>query len=146
MVRLVFPQHNFSMREGAGGTEIFDALRKRWVKLSPEEWVRQNMVQYLLQEKSYPAALMGVEKEIKLGTLRKRFDLLVYDRVHQPWMLVECKAMEVPLSQDVLDQALRYHLSIPCKYIVITNGHYCFAYRTDQAALLSVDTLPDFPA
>jgi len=86
------------MREGAGGTEIFDALRKRWVKLSPEEWVRQNMVQYLLEEKSYPAALIGVEKEIKLGSLRKRFDLLVYDRAHQPWMLLECKAMEVPLS------------------------------------------------
>lgn len=146
MVSLVFPAYPFKIREEEGGPVIFDPLRRRWVKLSPEEWVRQNMMQYLLQTMCYPSALVGVEKEIKLGSLRKRFDLLVYNRDHQPWMVLECKAMEVPLTQSVLDQVLLYRLSLSCRYMVITNGETCYAYETHGDQLISLTSLPSFPA
>ena len=95
MVAIEFPEASFRMRREAGRDMIFDSLRRRWVKLTPEEWVRQNIINYLVQEKKYPAALIAVEKSLRLGELLKRFDLLVYNSNQQPWMLIECKSMAI---------------------------------------------------
>ena len=87
---------------------------KKWVSPeAPEEWVRQNFLQYLLQVKDYPAALVSIEKEIRVGEMRKRYDIVVYDRGTQPWLLVECKQTSIVLGRDALDQALRYHIQVP---------------------------------
>src|SRR5262245_22178011 len=101
MIKLLYPTHPFKIKTEAGSETIFDELRKRWIKLTPEEWVRQNFVQYLIQIKKYPASLVAIEKEIYLNELKKRFDVLVYSKQHRPWMMVECKSMEVPISEKI---------------------------------------------
>ena len=110
--------------------------------LTPEEWVRQNFVQYLIRAKSYPSSLIALEKEIQLGELRKRFDILVYDKDHQPWMMIECKAGEIKLDDAVLQQVLRYNISVPVKYIVITNGGITYAWKKESDSLRSIQEIP----
>ena len=90
--------------------------------LTPEEWVRQNFLNYLVKKMDYPGALMSIEKEMNLGELRKRCDIVVYTREAEPWMIVECKEMGVPLNNTVLEQIVRYHIALPVPYLVITNG------------------------
>lgn len=144
MIKIVFPSPTFQIKEEDEKEFIFDAIRKQWVRLTPEEWVRQNLLQYFIQTKQYPAAYIGVEKEIKLGELKKRFDLLLYNREHQPWMLVECKAMDVELTENVLEQLIRYHLTIPVPYLVISNGVYTYAWSKNESRLISLTELPAF--
>ncbi len=123
---------------------IFDTFRKTWVYVTEEEWVRQNFLSYLTLELKYPAALIAVEKEIKLYELIKRFDILVYDSNHKPWMLVECKAPQVKLNDDVLQQVLRYNISVPVNYVVITNGHLTYAFEKKQGKLSGMSEMPSF--
>lgn len=138
-----FPEPGFRIKKEEGREYIFDALRKKWVALTPEEWVRQNFVQYLLQVKNYPASLIALEKEIKLGELKKRFDILVYDNNHQPWMMIECKAVEVNLDEKVLEQVLRYNVSVPVTFIVITNGEKTYAWQRLTSGLEMLEDIPD---
>lgn len=142
MMNITYPEPAFRMRQEGGKDFIFDALRKKWLLLTPEEWVRQNFVQYLLQVKKYPSALIALEKEIKLGELKKRFDVLVYDNNHQPWMMVECKAATIQLDEKVLEQALRYNISVPVEYIVITNGDATYGWRRAAGKLELLEELP----
>ena len=142
MIRIEYPAHPFRMREEEGKEFIFDELRKLWVRLTPEEWVRQNFLQYLVQVAQYPASLIAIERELKLGELRKRFDILVYNRQHQPWLMVECKAMEVTLDNSVLQQVLRYNIAVPVPFLVVTNGHYCAGFEKQGRELQLIDTLP----
>ena len=137
-----YPDPGFKIKEEKGKEFIFDPLRKKWIVLTPEEWVRQNFVQYLLQVKNYPASLIAIEKEIKLGELKKRFDILVYDNNHQPWMMIECKAAAIKLDGKVLEQILRYNISVPVRYLVVTNGADCFGWiRLDG----KLNLIPDIP-
>jgi hypothetical protein len=106
--------------------------------------VRQNFIQYLLQVKNYPAAYMAVERRMKLGELNKRFDLLVFDKAAQPWMLVECKAMEEKLDSRVLWQVLRYNMAIPIKYLVVTNGEECHAFVKGLTDFEGIAALPTY--
>src|SRR5688572_4340412 len=122
MIEVLYPEPRFRMKQEGDRQYIFDAIRKVWLLLTEEEWVRQNFVAYLIQEKGYPSTLLALEKELLLNGLKKRFDVLVYNADHQPWMMIECKAPEVALNEDVLQQALRYNMTIPVTYIVITNG------------------------
>ncbi|KYP14302.1 type I restriction enzyme HsdR N-terminal domain-containing protein, partial [Flavihumibacter sp. CACIAM 22H1] len=117
---------------------------KKWLVLTPEEWVRQHFLQYLVQVQQYPSSFIAVEKTVKLGELNKRFDLLVYDRLHQPWLMVECKAMEVPLTESVLHQILRYNLAIPVPFLVITNGKDCVGYHRSNGRLSLLTELPEY--
>ena len=121
---------------------IFDSIRKRWVLLSEEEWVRQNFINYLVHVMDYPSTMIAVEKEIKLGELKKRFDILVYNSGHQPWMLVECKAPSAPLNQLVLEQILRYNIALPADFLVITNGNSTFGWQKTSAGLQLIEKLP----
>jgi hypothetical protein len=144
MIRIEYPSFPFRMKEEEGKEFIFDENRRQWLRLTPEEWVRQNFLQYLLQVKKYPASLTAIEKEIRLGELKKRFDILVYDAQHQPWLMVECKGMDVLLNDAVLQQVLRYNIAIPVPYLVITNGSFCVAYIRKNNQLQLLDVLPDF--
>lgn len=143
MIKIAYPAHPFRIRNEEGKEAVFDEIRKRWTRLTPEEWVRQNFLQYLIQVKRYPAGLIAVEKEIILGELTKRFDILVYNSLHQPWMMVECKAMTVPLNEKVLEQLLRYNLSIPVGYLVITNGSYVAGWQRKEGGIETLQELPD---
>jgi hypothetical protein len=144
MIKIYYPPHPFKIREPERKKEeIWDELRKLWVRLTPEEWVRQNFIQYLLQIKQYPASYIAVERKMKLGELDKRFDLLVFDKSAQPWMLVECKGTEEKLDDRVRWQVLRYNMAIPIKYIVITNGTQCQAFIK---GLLDFEEIPVLPA
>ena len=144
MVKLEYPPYQPKIKTEAGKEFIFDEIRKRWILLTPEEWVRQNFLQYLIQQKKYPAALIAVEKEINLSELKKRFDIVVYDKNTKPWMVVECKEMNVPLNAAVLDQGLRYNITLQVKYIVITNGSHCFAFENDNSKMIELTELPQF--
>ena len=144
MIRIDYPPHEFRTKKEQEAEIIFDEFRKRWVRLTPEEWVRQNFLQYLVQVKKYPKSLIAVEKEIELGELNKRFDILVYDNNHQPWMMIECKAMEVVLSEDVLQQVLRYSIAVPAPYLVVTNGSFCAGWKRENGQLAEQTELPDW--
>lgn len=144
MVKIVYPPYQPKIKTEAGKEFIFDEIRKRWMILTPEEWVRQNFLQYLLQQKKYPASLIAVEKEINLGELKKRFDIVVYDSNIKPWMIVECKEMNVLLNETVLEQSLRYNITLQVKYIVITNGSHCFAFKNNNGEINELNELPSF--
>jgi hypothetical protein len=128
MIKVTYPAFDFKIKGESGKEVIFDEIRKLWVKLTPEEWVRQNTIQYLLQSLHYPASLIAVEKELKLGELKKRFDVLVYNQQHQAWLMIECKAMDIALTESVLQQVLRYNIAIPVAYLFITNGESVFGW------------------
>ncbi len=145
MISIRYPEPAFRIKSEGGKDYIFDSFRKKWLVLTPEEWVRQNFLQYLVQELKYPESLIAVEKEFRFGEMNRRFDILVYTKDHQPWMMVECKAPEIVLDQTVLEQVLRYNISIPVEYLVITNGSYGYAWQKEKV-LLPIDSLPDFPA
>lgn len=142
MVNVNFPEPDFRIKNENGKEFIFDPLRKKWLVLTPEEWVRQNFIQYLIKIKKYPATLIAIEKEILLGELKKRFDILVYDNSHQPWMMIECKAADVKLNEDTLQQVLRYNMSIPVQFIVITNGNTNFAWQKINNGLEPILEIP----
>jgi len=143
MIQLQFPKNKISLRQRSGVNEVFDVIRKRWLRLLPEEWVRQNMIQYLI-EKRFPASLVSVEKEIMLGELKKRCDIVVYNRDGQPFMIIECKEMNIPLSEKVIEQALRYHITLPATYLIITNGTHCFGFQKINNRFSEIDEFPEF--
>ncbi|MES2373968.1 MAG: type I restriction enzyme HsdR N-terminal domain-containing protein [Bacteroidota bacterium] len=143
MTRIQYPSFDFRIKKEDEKEWIFDELRKQWVRLTPEEWVRQNMLQYLLQVKKYPASLIAIEKEISLGELRKRFDILIY-RDARPWMIIECKEMNVPLSEATIRQILNYNITIQADYIVITNGTDNHGFLLINGKAEAVLELPDF--
>ena len=142
MIIVKYPEPDFRLKKEDGKEFIFDTIRKQWIRLTEEEWVRQNFIAYLVRVLQYPASMIAIEKEITLGDLKKRFDILVYNRSHQPWMLVECKRQDVPAGDTVLEQALRYHISIPAAVIVITDGDVTFGWRKINGQLVGIDGLP----
>ena len=144
MLVIHYPEPDFLIKQDAGKDIIFDPLRKRWLILTPEEWVRQNFVQYLIRRKNYPATLIAMEKVIRLGELKKRFDILVYDRNHRPWMMIECKSPSVKLDEAVLNQLLRYHISVQTGYLIITNGDYAFGWEKENRSLQLIRELPEW--
>ncbi len=127
-MKLNLPEYKFKTRiNNTGKYEIFDVFRKKYIVLTPEEWVRQNFMQYLNEQKEYPKMLMSVEKGIKVNTLHKRFDAVIYNRMGKPIMLIEFKSPNVKLTQKVMEQISRYNLNLNVNYLIISNGltHYC---------------------
>jgi len=142
MIKVKYPEPVFRFKEENGKEMIFDFIRKQWLLLNEEEWVRQNFIQFLVQQLKYPSELIAIEKEIQLGELKKRFDILVYGGDHKPWMLVECKAGEIDLNEEVLYQVLRYNISMPASFLVITNGHYTYAWEKSGGDLKEIMQMP----
>lgn len=137
-----YPEPGFRYKKEEGKEFIFDTIRKVWLSLTEEEWVRQNFIQFLVQEMKYPVSLIALEKEIQLGELKKRFDILIYDKNHQPWMLIECKGPGIKLEDPVLHQVLRYNISVPVSYLIITNGHYTQGWEKTAAELKEIQEMP----
>ncbi|MES2703828.1 MAG: type I restriction enzyme HsdR N-terminal domain-containing protein [Bacteroidota bacterium] len=131
--------------QAGGKTTVFDPVRKKWLVLTPEEHVRQYVLQYMITVARYPATLLAVEKTILVGNLSKRFDIVVYDRNHKPWLLAECKAPEVAVTEKTLHQLLNYQQKVQCNYWLLTNGHqtYC-ADACDTANIKWLQSLPRY--
>jgi type I site-specific restriction endonuclease len=143
---LNFPLFSFRVRDNGQSKQIFDFVRKRFVPLTPEEWVRQHLLRFLTDQYRYPASLLAVEKTVKVNSLSQRADVVVYDRSGLPWMIVECKAPSVPISRETFYQAARYNLSLKVPFFVLTNGkeHFCLEFNGSE--LFFRDTLPVFPS
>lgn len=127
-------------------TKVFDPIRKIYCTLTPEEEVRQKMLYYFVEQKKYPAGLIAVEYSIKVNGLPKRCDIVVFNKEAKPKMIVECKAEYVPITQKVLDQAIRYYSGLNAEYLVLTNGKTMFCYHIDieNKKLEALSELPVF--
>lgn len=123
---------DIQVRDANGRREVFDVVRRRWVALTPEEWVRQQTVALLHNGYGYPLELMQIEAAITLNGLTKRCDIVVYDKSVKPFMIVECKKEEVPLSQKVVDQACRYNLVLKVPFLMLTNGRQNLCLQVDE--------------
>lgn len=146
MKTLNLPPYQFKLKQQGQRTQIFDSIRKKYVVLTPEEWVRQNFLQFLIREKNYPASLIAVEAGLKYNQLQKRMDVLVYDKQGTPHLMVECKAPEVKINQDVFDQIARYNMVFKVKYLVVTNGmhHFCCLMDYTNNAYQYLEQIPVF--
>ena len=127
MERLNLPTYSFNIKLIDQRKYIFDSIRKKFVVLTPEEWVRQNFIRFLIDDKKYPASLIAVEMEFKVNNLSKRSDAVVYDKVGSPFLIMEFKAPKVKIDQKVFDQVARYIMKLKAKYFIVTNGlkHFC---------------------
>lgn len=143
LIKITFPPEPLSTRESETGRLVFDVIRKAWIPLTPEEWVRQHFVHYLLSI-GYPAALIAIEKQITMGELTKRCDIVVYSRDTRPFMIIECKQMNVLLSQEVLEQVLRYHISLQPAHLVITNGSFTIGFSKEADRFFPMTRFPDY--
>ena len=143
MIQVAFPTPDFRMRRQEDKDWLFDPIRKKWIVLTPEEWVRQNFIQYLIQVKQYPAPLIAIEKTIQLGELKKRFDIVVY-KEDKPWMLIECKEANVTISEKTLEQILQYQQIIEATFLVMTNGHNTYGAQIKTGKLHFLQSLPDY--
>lgn len=129
---LNLPEYSFRIAGMPGEEMIFDTIRRKFVRLTPEEWVRQNFLRYLSDEGGYPAGLIGVEVAFSMNKLRKRADILVHNRQGRPVMIVECKSYDVPLDEKVFDQIVTYNMQLKVPYIVATNGLVNYACRINH--------------
>ncbi len=142
--KLNFPAYEFRIKEEGGGLKIFDLARKKYVALTPEEWVRQHLMHYLNKDKGYPIGLMKLEKEFKYNTLSKRADIIVCDRSGAPLLMAECKSADVEITQGVFDQAVRYNLVMDVQLMVLSNGmnHFCFQLDREKKTYDALSEIP----
>ena len=128
MQHLNFQQYTFRFKNSENKVAIFDEIRKKFIILQPEEWVRQHCVQYLIQHKNYPKSLINVEKELIINDLKKRYDIVVFNPNGSIFLIVECKAPEIKINQSTFDQVAQYNLKLNATYLMVTNGlehYYC---------------------
>ena len=142
MIEVNYPAPSLKIKKEKEQHFVFDSLRKTWLLLTEEEWVRQNFVQYLIDVLQYPSSLIAIEKELELNGLKKRFDVLVYNTGHQPWMLIECKAPQVVVNEKAFEQVLRYNISVPVSFLVITNGPTTYGWEKIGGELQLLNRLP----
>lgn len=146
MQKLNFPTYSFRFKNSENKVAIFDEIRKKFVILTPEEWVRQNVVRFLLEEKKYPKSYINVEKLIKINDLNKRYDIVVFQPNGEIFLLIECKAPEVQISQQTFDQIARYNLVLNAKHLMITNGlnHYFCQMDFENEKYTFLRDLPNY--
>lgn len=145
MLKLNLPPFDVNVKKIDGKLSVFDKLRRKFVALTPEEWVRQHFINYLITEKGYPESLISNEVQINLNSLKKRCDTIVYTREPSPIVVVEYKSPNVDITQDVFDQIVRYNIVLKVKYLIVSNGlnHYCCMM---DYANQSFEYLSDIPA
>lgn len=144
MEALNFPQYTFKINKEGGRLQIFDALRRKFLVLTPEEWVRQHVIRYLIEEKGYPPLLIAIEKSITINGLKRRCDIICYNSKKEVVLVVECKAPEVNITQETFDQVVRYHLSVDAKCILVTNGRKHFVCRLQNSAFQLLESVPSY--
>ncbi len=146
MQELNFPTYSFRFKNSENKMAIFDDIRKKFILLTPEEWVRQNTIQFILQEKKYPKSYLNVEKIIKINDLIKRYDIVVFQPNGKIFLLIECKSPEVSITQNTFDQIARYNLSLKAEYLMVTNGlnHYFCQMDFEKEEYIFLKELPEF--
>ena len=146
MQNLNFPTYSFRLKNSENNTHIFDVIRKKFVVLQPEEWVRQHCVQYLIHEKNYPISLINVEKVVLINGLKKRYDIVVFNPDGSLALVVECKAPKVKITQAAFDQIARYNLTLKAPYLMVTNGlnHYYCTMNHDLESFEFLENLPNY--
>jgi hypothetical protein len=147
MTRILnLPVYLFKTKSQGQITKIFDTIRRKYVTLTPEEWVRQNFIQYLILQKKYPASLLAIEMPIKYNTLSKRGDIVAFNNSGLQILMVECKAPDIKITQQVFDQIARYNLSLKIKYLVVTNGleHYCCIMDNENQTYIFLKDIPEY--
>ena len=146
MQKLNLPNLDVKIRKTLGKYYILDVIRKKYVQLLPEEWVRQHFIHYLLRELHYPPTLIRMEHPLMYSTKKKRADILVYNSEGKPYMIVECKAASIPLTQKVVEQVTHYNLQLKARYLVITNGmkHICCKMDYEAKKAIALSDIPPF--
>ena len=147
MQHLNLPEFNFRTKiNDKGKTEIFDTVRKKWLLLTPEEWVRQHFAMFLIEHKKYPASLMAIEKGLKVNNLAKRTDIVQYNKQGKPIVIVECKAPKIKITEDTFAQAAMYNMQMKVDYLIMTNGitHFCCKIDNLKHELQYLKDIPMF--
>ena len=146
MQELNLPAYPIKIKEEGGKKLIFDFIRKKYLVLTPEEWVRQNFIQYLLQEKEYPASLIAIEKGLKLNELQKRADAVVYDNNGEAIVLIEFKAPKVKITEATFEQISRYNMVFKVPYLIVSNGlnHYCCKINFKENSFEFIKEIPQY--
>jgi hypothetical protein len=146
MQRLNLPTYNFKFKSSENKTLIFDKLRKKYMVLTPEEWVRQHFVYFLIEEKKYPISLIALEKQLTINNRKKRTDILVFNTDGNPEIIVECKAPSIKITQDTFDQIARYNLKLKANYLIVTNGleHFYCKMDFENETYIFLKTIPDY--
>ncbi|UOX33206.1 type I restriction enzyme HsdR N-terminal domain-containing protein [Flavobacterium sediminilitoris] len=146
MQKLNFPTYSFRFKNSENKPYIFDEIRKKFIVLTPEEWVRQHTIQYLIQEKKYPKSYINVEKLVKVNDINKRYDIVVFNSSGSINLLIECKAPEVTIKQQTFDQIAQYNLVLKAEYLMVTNGlnHYFCIMDFKNEKYTFLKELPDF--
>ncbi len=144
--KLSFPSFEFRIEKINDKLMIFDVLRKKSVRLTPEEWVRQHLIRYLIEYRQYPKSMIRVESGLKYDKLLKRSDILVFGQDGNPWMVIECKSPDSKLDDKVIHQVAAYSRSLQVKYIGISNGlkHYCWEIDQDKQSTRSLGDFPEY--
>jgi hypothetical protein len=147
MYKLNLPQFDFKLRKAEGKVWIFDGIRKKYIVLTPEEWVRQHFIHYLVTEKKYPKTLIRVEGGLIYNELKKRTDIVVFNRQGSPWMIVECKSPSLQVAASTLMQAAVYNTTLKAKYLSVTNGlvHFCAHIDWQKRETTLLDDTPAYP-
>lgn len=148
MYKLNLPSFDFKLKKADERVWIFDAIRKKYIVLTPEEWVRQHFVHYLVSEKKYPRSLLRIEGGLLYNQLQKRSDIVIFNRQGEPWMIVECKAPSIQVSPSALAQASVYNSTLKAQYLSVTNGLVHFCAHIDWAARKTtvLENMPSFPS
>lgn len=146
MQKLNLPSYSFKLKSKENKTLIFDKFRKKYVVLTPEEWVRQHVASFLLEEKKYPISLISIEKQFLVNNLKKRTDIIIFNASGNPEIMVECKAPTVKITQETFDQIARYNLKIKANYLFVTNGldHFYCQMDFENETYIFLQELPDF--
>ena len=143
---LNFPSYSFRIKSSENRLAIFDVIRKKFVVLQPEEWVRQHVVHYLMETKGYPKIRINVERQLQVNELKKRYDVVVFNSEGGVDILVECKAPDISITQETFDQIARYNYKLKANLLMVTNGlthYYCKTdYRSEKYSFLK--DIPDF--
>lgn len=146
MQKLNFPSYSFRFKNNQNKVAVFDDLRKKFIILTPEEWVRQHTVKFLEKEKNYPLSLINVEKQLKIAGLTKRYDVVVFEPEGNIHIIVECKAPKIKITQHTFDQIARYNLSLKANYLMVTNGleHYFCQMDYEKQTYIFLTELPEY--
>lgn len=145
MQPLNLPEYSFRWKVENNNHYIFDGIRKKFLLLTPEEWVRQNITAFLIEDRKFPPGLISAESGIKVNTLSRRYDILVYSKNRNPLVLVECKAPHIKITQKVFDQIIAYNYSVRAAFLLVTNGlQHFFLRKNEGGQFIFCDKIPEF--
>ena len=146
MQKLNFPSYKFRLKNSENKTLIYDEIRKKFIVLQPEEWVRQHCLQFLIQEKKYPKSLINVEKTLTINSLKKRYDIVVFNTDGSIFLIVECKSPKIKINQKAFDQIATYNIKLKAEYLMVTNGitHYYSFIDFKKESYTFLKEIPNF--